>query len=216
MRRLHSGRMRYAIIDLETTGFSPISDRVVEAACVLVQDGAIVRTWSSLVNPERPIPDYASRVHGITDADVAGAPPFERVQRVLYSLCEGATVVAHNASFDLGFLPLLAPLPSLCTLQLARRRFPNAPNHKNQTLRAYLHVDDLLRSLLCHADHRCHAELVEAQPVEAHPVEARSIEPRALQPHRALGDALVTAGILLRCLQQLHGGQDGAPVLKSA
>jgi DNA polymerase III epsilon subunit family exonuclease len=188
--------MRYAIIDVETTGFSPISDRVVEAACVLVQDGAIVRTWSSLVNPERPIPDYASRVHGITDADVANAPPFERVQRELYALCEGATVVAHNASFDLGFLPLLARLPSLCTLQLARRRFPNAPNHKNQTLRAYLHVDDLLRSFLRHA------ERVEAVD--------------ALQPHRALADALVTAGILLRCLQQLHGGQDGAPVLKSA
>lgn len=185
--------MRYAIIDVETTGFSPISDRVVEAACVLVQDGAIVSTWSSLVNPERPIPEYASRVHGITDADVAGAPRFERVQRELYALCEGATVVAHNAPFDLGFLPLLAPLPSLCTLQLARRRFPNAPNHKNQTLRAYLRIDDLLRA--------CHAELVEAC---------------ALQPHRALGDALVTAGILLRCLPQLHGGQAGAPVLKSA
>lgn len=187
MRRLQSGRMRYAVIDVETTGFSPISDRVVEAACVLVQDGAIASTWSSLVNPERPIPEYASRVHGITDADVAGAPPFERVQRELYALCQGATVVAHNASFDLGFLPLLAPLPSLCTLQLARRRFPNAPNHKNQTLRAYLRIDELLRSC-----------------------------PGELQPHRALGDALVTAGILLRCLPQVHGGQGGAPVLKSA
>ena len=164
--------MRYAVIDVETTGFSPISDRVVEAACVIVDDRAIVRTWSSLCNPGRLIPDYASRVHGITDADVANAPPFERVQRQLLALCPGATIVAHNASFDLSFLPLLAPLPSLCTLQLARKRFPNAPNHKNQTLRAYLQIDEFLRAI-------SHVPLT---------------------PHRALGDALVTAGILLRCL----------------
>lgn len=165
--------MRYAVIDLETTGFSPVHDRVVEAACVLVEERAIVGAWSSLVNPGRPIPEYASRVHGITDADVANAPPFAYVQRRLFDLCEGAIVVAHNASFDLSFLPLLAPLPSLCTLQLARRRFPNAPDHKNQTLRAYLEIDRLLETLW-----------------RAHP----------LQAHRALADALVTAGILLRCL----------------
>lgn len=180
--------MRYAVIDVETTGFSPTTDRVVEAACVLVHDGAIVHTWSSLVQPARPIPEYASRVHGITDLDVANAPPFSRVQRQLYELCEDAMVVAHNASFDLSFLPMLAPLPSLCTLQLARRRFPNAPNHKNQTLRAYLQIDDLLR---------CYVEA-------------------AVQPHRALSDALVTAGILLRCLYPAPEGQTAYSVLKSA
>jgi len=180
--------MRYAVIDVETTGFSPISDRVVEAACVIVHDRAIVQTWSSLCNPGRPIPDYASRVHGITDADVAAAPPLERVQRELLALCQGATVVAHNASFDLSFLPLLAPLPSLCTLQLARKRFPNAPNHKNQTLRAYLRIDEYL-----HMPH-----------------------PQVLTPHRALGDALVTAGILLRCLPASPGGQGAGDVRKTA
>jgi DNA polymerase III epsilon subunit family exonuclease len=178
--------MRYAVIDIETTGFSAISDRVVEAACVLVEDRAIVRTWTSLVNPGRPIPEYATRVHGITDADVRNAPPFERVQRELFALCHGATVVAHNASFDLSFLPLLAPLPSLCTLRLARLRFPHAPNHRNQTLREYLRVDELLH---------------EYGPLPA---------------HRALADALVTAGILLRCLPPLHGGQGGHIVRKTA
>ncbi|HKU69173.1 MAG TPA: 3'-5' exonuclease [Candidatus Baltobacteraceae bacterium] len=185
--------MRYAVIDVETTGFSPISDRIVEAACVLVEDRAIVRTWTSLVNPGRPIPDYASRVHGITDADVASAPPFDRVQRELHTLCNGATVVAHNAAFDLSFLPLLAPLPRLCTLQLARRRFPNAPNHKNQTLRAYLRIDDYLRNA------SCQDEIVDALST--------------LRAHRALADALVTAGVLLRCLDE---GQGGHAVRKTA
>lgn len=163
--------MRYAVIDVETTGFSPTSDRVVEAACVIVQGAEVVWTWSTLVNPERPIPPHATHVHGIADRDVVGAPAFHHVQRELLTRCAGATIAAHNAAFDLSFLPALAHLPSVCTLQLARRWFPNAPNHKNQTLRRYLHIDE---------------------------------DPRfaGLPAHRALGDALVTAAILLRCLEQ--------------
>jgi DNA polymerase III epsilon subunit family exonuclease len=172
MRLLDAGRMRYAVIDLETTGFSAMHDRVVEMACVLIQDRAIVEHWSTLVNPERPIPEYATRVHGITDADVAFAPSFELAQRRLYRFCRGATVVAHNAAFDLSFLPALHRLPSLCTVRLARRAFPHAPNYKNQTLRAYLELD--------------------RDPALA-----------AFPAHRALGDAMVTANILLRCLKTI-------------
>lgn len=165
--------MRYAVIDVETTGFSPINDRVVEMACVLIQDGALAGTWSTLVDPQRPIPAYATRVHGITDDDVAGAPSFELAQRQLHRLCRGATVVAHNAAFDLGFLPALAYLPSLCTVRLARRAFPEAPNYKNQTLRVYLELD--------------------RDPALA-----------TMPSHRALGDATITAHILLRCLKAIY------------
>jgi len=172
--------MRYAVVDVETTGFSPREDRVVEMACVLVERGAIVHTWSTLVNPCRPIPVYATRVHGITDSDVADAPAFEQAQRDLWRLCIGSTVAAHNASFDLGFLPALAHLPSVCTVQLARRWFPNAPNHKNQTLRAYLNIDEHLHRLCC-----SYPEVLEG-----------------LAAHRALADAMVTAAILIRCLEQ--------------
>ncbi len=167
--------MRYAVIDVETTGFSPRTDRVVEMACVLVQDRRIVRSWSTLVNPGRTIPDYATRIHGISDADVADAPSFAAAQGRLRRMCAGATMVAHNAGFDRGFLPGIAHLPWLCTVRLARRSFPAAPNYKCQTLRSYLDVDDHLFRLV------------------------RGDE-RQMQPHRALGDALVTAGILLRCL----------------
>ncbi len=163
--------MRYAVIDVETTGFSASNDRVVEMACVLVHD-RIVEHWSTLVNPERPIPVHATRVHGITDEDVAAAPSFELAQRRLHRLCRGATVVAHNAAFDLSFLPALHRLPSLCTVRLARRAVPSAPNYKNQTLRAYLDLD--------------------RDPALA-----------AFPAHRALGDAMVTANILLRCLEAI-------------
>ena len=64
---------RFAVIDVETTGFSPVADRVVEFACVIVQDRRIEYTWSTLVNPLRPIPRYATAVHGITDEHVANA-----------------------------------------------------------------------------------------------------------------------------------------------
>jgi DNA polymerase III epsilon subunit-like protein len=149
-----------------------VHDRVVEMACVLIQDRIIVDHWSTLVNPGCPIPAYATRVHGITDDDVANAPSFELVQRQLYRRCRDATVVAHNAAFDLAFLPLLDRLSSLCTVRLARRAFPDAPNYKNQTLRAYLELD--------------------RDPALA-----------AFPAHRALGDAMVTANILLRCLNAI-------------
>lgn len=163
--------MRYAVVDVETTGFSPVHDRVVEIACVTVEDLRIVDTWSTLVHPGRPIPAYATRVHGITDADVASAPSYDFAVRRLRRRCRGATVAAHNAAFDRSFLPELDRLPWVCTLQLARRWFPDAPNHKNQTLRAYLGID--------------HDERFTG-----------------LTAHRALGDALVTAAILIRCLQR--------------
>ena len=143
---------RYAVVDVETTGFSPVTDRVVEVACVVLQDGRILQRWSSLIDPGRPIPTYATNVHGITDADVAESPTLEDIACDLLAFCEGATVVAHNASFDLSFLPMLQTHPRLCTLALARRAFPHAPNHKNQTLRAYLHVDrdPMLHDLVAH------------------------------------------------------------------
>ncbi len=143
---------RYAVVDVEPTGFSPANDRVVEVACVVVQDRRVEHRWSSLVHPGRPIPWRATRVHGITDADVALAPSFARVERELLALCIGATVVAHNAAFDLSFLTALRDRPHLCTLALARRAFPHAPDHKNQTLRRYLAIDrdPLLRGLAAH------------------------------------------------------------------
>ncbi len=134
-------RGRFAVVDVETTGFDPRVDRVVEMACVTVENGRVVETWSTLVDPEMPIPAYATRVHGITDRDVARAPNFAYAQWHLAERCWGATIAAHNATFDLGFLPRLRVHPVVCTLALARRAFPEAPNFKNQTLRAYLGIE---------------------------------------------------------------------------
>lgn len=132
---------RYAVVDVETTGFSPVADRIVEVACVCIDGDRIVNRWSTLVDPGTPIPPRASDVHGITDAMVAGAPAAADALAELRRIVRGRTLVAHYARFDLSFLGSLRRRGAVCTLRLARALVPEAPNHKNQTLRHVLRID---------------------------------------------------------------------------
>lgn len=136
------GNTAFAVIDVETTGLSPSADVIVEVACLTMRGYEERDSFSTLVNPGRSIPREVAAIHGITDADVAGAPTFTQVAPKLRAHCENAVVVAHNASFDLGFLPQLADLPVICTMRLAQLVLPAAPNYKNQGLREYLGVCD--------------------------------------------------------------------------
>ncbi|HKU80621.1 MAG TPA: 3'-5' exonuclease [Candidatus Tumulicola sp.] len=158
---------RYAVVDVETTGFSPVNDRVVEIACVCVDGDRIVDRWATLVDPREPIPPRATEIHGITDAMVAGAPTADRAIARLRRVAAARTIVAHSARFDLSFLSGLKTRDAICTVRLARQLVPEAPDHKNQTLRRVLEID------------RRFGENLGA--------------------HRALDDALVTAGVLIEC-----------------
>lgn len=121
----------FAVVDLETTGFSPrLGDRVAEVAVVLVDAaGRVEDEWSTLVNPERDL--GPQHVHGIAAADVALAPTFDRVAPALLRLLSGRVLVAHNAAFDTRFLraeigragiaAAIDPVACLCTQQLAGR-----------------------------------------------------------------------------------------------
>lgn len=121
---------RLVAVDTETTGFDVSrGDEIVEVACVPITDGTIDgEGWSSLVRPARPIPADASRIHGISDAMVAGAPTPAAVAVELRRACGEAPLVFHNAPFDLPFLVALLraggqpPLynPVIDTLGLAR------------------------------------------------------------------------------------------------
>ena len=134
---------RYAVVDVETTGFSPRDDRVVEVACVVVDANCrTLAEFVSLVDPGRAIPAFATGIHGIGDTDVAGAPRLDELAATLRALTAGAAVVAHNASFDRRFLPFLDDRRWLCTLWLARRYVPEAPRFSNQALRAHLGIRD--------------------------------------------------------------------------
>jgi len=129
VRRPELGRTPFAVLDLETTGFSPgLGDRVVEIAVVrTTPDGTVLDSWTTLLNPERGV--GPTRVHGIRVADVFDAPRFLDVAGDIAARLDGAVVVAHNAHFDLGFLTAeyarlgaTAPAwPALCTLGLSYR-----------------------------------------------------------------------------------------------
>jgi DNA polymerase III epsilon subunit family exonuclease len=99
---------RLAVLDTETTGLDPGEGHgLVEVACVALDGGEIGETWSTLVNPGRPIPPDASAVHGITDQMVRDAPIPAVVAAELERRCAGRTLVFHNAAFDLPFLAAL-------------------------------------------------------------------------------------------------------------
>jgi DNA polymerase III epsilon subunit family exonuclease len=119
-------------VDTETTGMSPAEGhRLVEVARVAIVNGTLGEEWSSLVDPGRPIPFDATRVHGISDAMVAGAPKAAETGRLLRAACADLPLVFHNASFDLPFLLHLfreagAPAllnPIIDTLGLSRGLF---------------------------------------------------------------------------------------------
>jgi DNA polymerase-3 subunit epsilon len=124
-------------VDTETTGMSPADGhRLVEVARVAVVDGVLAEEWSSLIDPGRAIPLDATRVHGINDAMVAGAPKAPAAGRVLRAACGDLPLVFHNAPFDLPFLvqlfreagapPLMNPIVD--TLGLARGLFGTGSN----------------------------------------------------------------------------------------
>ncbi|BBK45285.1 DNA polymerase III subunit epsilon [Allostella vacuolata] len=130
--------MREIVLDTETTGLDPRDGhRLIEVACLELQNG--VRTgveYVSRVNPERLVDPEAYAVHGISDADLVGAPLFAEICADFLEFIGEDPLVIHNAEFDLRFVNAeLArlghgPIPlarAIDTLPMARRRFPGAP-----------------------------------------------------------------------------------------
>ena len=110
----------YAVFDCETTGTDPERDEIVSFALVLLDpDGDETGRFGSLVRPSCPIPEEASAIHGIRDADVADAPTFAELAGRLLELLGGRVFVAHNASFD---LTMLARRPPDCRTRVPPTR----------------------------------------------------------------------------------------------
>jgi DNA polymerase III epsilon subunit-like protein len=129
----------FAIVDVETTGFSPLNgDRIVEVAVVRL-DGDSTEEYSTLVNPLRDV--GPSHIHGLTVEDVAEAPLFTELVGDLLEMMSGAVMVAHNVRYDRDFLAaelsatgvFLPAIPSLCTLELSYRLEPRLANHRLAT-----------------------------------------------------------------------------------
>lgn len=130
--------MREIVLDTETTGFEPSEGhRIVEIGAVeLFNHMPTGRTYHQYINPERPMPKEAFEVHGLADDFLRDKPVFKSIARAFIEFVGDATLVIHNASFDMKFLnaeltalghPGLPMSQALDTVALARRKFPGAP-----------------------------------------------------------------------------------------
>ena len=172
------------VIDVETTGLDPEVDRIVEIAAVTValdpRPHVEALSLDTLVNPGVSIGPVAQSIHHIGDEMVADAPRYETLVPPLGKLARSGPFAAHRAVFDRAFTG--SRRPWICTFRLARHLWPEAPSHANQVLRYYLELD----------------------------IEERLAGEGGIVPHRAAGDALVSAALLIRALECAPDGLDRA------
>ena len=164
----------YVVFDLETTGFSAIKDKIIEIGAVKVEGGKITDRFSTFVNPGVPIPFRITQLTGITDQMVMDAPGIETVLPQFLEFIGEAALVAHNASFDVGFIEqncryqdIIPDFTSVDTVAMARILLPTLSKYKLNVVAGALHIS-----------------------LENH--------------HRAVDDAGATAEIFIRFLEMLE------------
>jgi DNA polymerase-3 subunit epsilon len=170
--------LTWVVVDVETTGGPPPHHRITEIAAVIVKNGEIQEVFETLVNPERSIPPFVSRLTNISWDMVKDAPKFSAIVPDLLQKLEGNVFVAHNAQFDWSFLSHEIQRASgarisgnqLCTVRLARRLLPHLPKRSLDYVADYFGIEITGR-------------------------------------HRAAGDAIATARCLVRLLDEAanHG-----------
>jgi ATP-dependent DNA helicase DinG len=141
---------RFVVIDVETTGNLPKkTDRIIQIGMILIENGQIVDEFSTYLTPDRNIPSFITQLTGIDAKTVQGAPRFEDVAPQILTMLEGATLVAHNASFDVSFLD--AELENagynsyqgliLDTVEMARILYPTLDGYRLTDLATYFHIE---------------------------------------------------------------------------
>lgn len=162
----------YAIVDIETTGGQPEESKITEIGIVISDGTQVIETYETLVNPQRDIPYFITRLTGIDKKMVADAPKFFEIAKDIVEKTQGLIFVAHNASFDYNHirkefreLGYDYKRDTVCTVQLSRRVLPGEPSYSLGKLCKSLGIDN-----------------------QNH--------------HRALNDALATANLLHLCLSK--------------
>ncbi|PSW06625.1 3'-5' exonuclease [Photobacterium lipolyticum] len=138
------------VLDFETTGLSPNQgDRAIEIGAVLIEQGEVVDRFQQLMNPGFRVSSFIERYTGITNNMLRTAPPCDEVMDQFADFIGDHNLVAHNASFDQRFLE--AELDNIqrnyggefaCSMLIARRLYPHAPNHKLGSLVEYKNIDN--------------------------------------------------------------------------
>ncbi len=139
-------------LDLETTGATPLRDRITEIALVRFDDGVETARWQTLVNPQMPIPPFIQSLTGIDDSMVAEAPAFAEVADKLLAFLEGSVLAAHNVRFDHGFLKaelkrigITLRQKVMCTVKLSRLLYPQHYSHGIDAIVARHNIQGLAR-----------------------------------------------------------------------
>ncbi|MDE6844957.1 MAG: PolC-type DNA polymerase III [Lachnospiraceae bacterium] len=164
----------FVVFDIETTGFSPVENRIIEIGAVKVCEGEIVDHFSAFVNPEVPIPFEIEKLTSIRDDMVVGAEKIESVLPQFLQFCEGCMLVAHNAGFDMSFIM------ENCDRQGIEHDF------------TYIDTVGMARVML------------PAQAKHTLDAVAKTLGVSLLNHHRAVDDAEATAGIFVKLIAMME------------
>ena len=163
----------YVVFDIETTGFGPVNDKIIEIGAVKVVNGEMTDTFSEFINPEIPIPYRIEQLTGINDSMVMEAETIDVILPRFLEFCEGCALVAHNAEFDVGFISKKAEMLGIAidftvldTVYLARALMPELSAFKLDTV-------------------------------------AKACNVMLANHHRAVDDATATAGIFVKFIKML-------------
>ena len=159
----------YVALDVETTGLNTATDEIIEIGAVRVENGVEVGEFSQLIRPSRPIPPKVVELTGIDDGMVRSAPPIQDVIGSFAEFCQGAVLVAHNASFDMAFFErafneagLPFDHPKADTLTFARNLYRDQKSHKLGALCKYLGIE-LVKAHRATHDARACGKLFETE-----------------------------------------------------
>ncbi|MGK9476641.1 exonuclease domain-containing protein [Melioribacter sp. OK-6-Me] len=141
-------KAEYCVFDFETTGASARNERAIEIGIVKIRNKKIINTFSSYINPGKQIPHYITQLTGISDEDVSNAPYFEDIYNKIVEFFGDSILVAHNLKFDYSFLKFeclktgleLPENPAICTLELAKRIYPELPSKALGSLTRHLKI----------------------------------------------------------------------------
>lgn len=161
----------YIVLDFETTGFRAGADRIIQIGAIKYADHEVAEMFTTLINPLRHIPLSVTRLTGISNEMVESAPVIEEKIHELIDFIGELPIIAHNASFDMGFLYALeniegVEIPAytvIDTVKLARKKITQSTDHRLTTLTNYLQLEH--------------------------------------DAHDAIGDCLATAAIYQYCIQ---------------
>ncbi|MDQ3098717.1 MAG: exonuclease domain-containing protein [bacterium] len=138
----------YSVVDLETTGTKAGVNQIIEIGIVTIQQGQIIETYQTFLNPGVEIPPFISQMTGIRNSDVEYAPLLPDIAPKILPMLQDTIFVAHNAAFDYNFLQKNLRLagfefasPKICTVQLSRKLIPQLAHHTLDDLARHFHIE---------------------------------------------------------------------------